>query len=70
MADNDDSRFESNECVNSLSCDLVIGPDDCSFGDSGMHDKRRFDLGRGETMTGYVDDICQTLINCRKLPDG
>ena len=52
-----DLRFESDESVDGLTCQLICGTDDRSLGDTLVEDESGFDLSCGETMTRDVDDI-------------
>lgn len=49
--------FESDEGVNSLTSELVVGTDDSCFSDTVVEDESRLDLGSRQTVTGDIDDI-------------
>ena len=50
-------RFESDESVNGLTCQLIGGTDDRSLSDTLVEDESGFDLSCGETVTRDIDDI-------------
>jgi hypothetical protein len=54
------SVLDGDESVDSLASEVVSNANDGGFGDSGVLDQSGFDLGGGETVTGYVDDVVDT----------
>ena len=57
-----DEPFESDEGVDSLTSELVVGTDDSCFSDTVVENEGRLDLSGRQTVTGDVDDIYK---NCQ-----
>ena len=52
-----DEPFESDEGVDSLASELVVGTDDSCFSDTVVENEGRLDLSGRQAVTGDVDDI-------------
>ena len=57
-----DEPFKSDEGVDSLASELVVGTDDSCFSDTVVENEGRLDLSGRQTVTGDVDDIYK---NCQ-----
>ena len=52
-----DLQLESEEHIDGLASELVRRANPSRLGDAGVHNERRFDLSRRETVAGHIDDI-------------